>query len=95
MKAAMERAAARGKVNVEGRALGGEFPVHDTETNQGGLLQVRITAKFTDIRTFEFQVRCDGVAVIFAHSQIFIGLSNIKKCNTFGGNVFLLEEFGW
>ncbi|EFO96870.1 CRE-AEX-3 protein [Caenorhabditis remanei] len=77
MKAAMERAAARGKVNVEGRALGGEFPVHDTETNQGGLLQVR----------------CDGVAVIFAHSQIFIGLSNIKKCNTFGGNVFLLEEF--
>ncbi|CCD62711.1 MAP kinase-activating death domain protein [Caenorhabditis elegans] len=77
MKAAMERAAARGKVNVEGRALGGEFPVHDTETNQGGLLQVR----------------CDGVAVIFAHNQIFIGLSNIKKCNTFGGNVFLLEEF--
>lgn len=40
MKAAMERAAARGKVSVEGRALGGEFPVHDTETNQGGLLQV-------------------------------------------------------
>ncbi|CAL2052823.1 unnamed protein product [Caenorhabditis brenneri] len=77
MKSAMERAAARGKVNVEGRALGGEFPVHDTETNQGGLLQVR----------------CDGVAVIFAHSQIFIALSNIKKCNTFGGNVFLLEEF--
>ncbi|CAI2355571.1 unnamed protein product [Caenorhabditis sp. 36 PRJEB53466] len=77
MKTAMERAAARGKVSVEGRALGGEFPVHDTETNQGGLLQVR----------------CDGVAVIFAHSQIFIALSNIKKCNTFGGNVFLLEEF--
>ncbi|ULT79446.1 hypothetical protein L3Y34_010217 [Caenorhabditis briggsae] len=77
MKAAMERAAARGKVNVEGRALGGEFPVHDTESNLGGLLQVR----------------CDGVAVIFADKQIFIGLSNIKKCNTFGGNVFLLEEF--
>lgn len=41
MKNAMERAAARGKVNVEGRDLGGEFPVHDTEANQGGLLQVR------------------------------------------------------
>lgn len=41
----MERAAARGKVNVEGRALGGEFPVHDTETNQGGLLQVSLEKK--------------------------------------------------
>ncbi|CAD6188935.1 unnamed protein product [Caenorhabditis auriculariae] len=78
MKSAMERAAARGRVSVEGRALGGEFPVHDTESNQGGLLQVR----------------CDGVAIIFANSQQFIDLTNIKKCNTFGGNVFLLEEFG-
>ncbi|VDO57673.1 unnamed protein product [Haemonchus placei] len=26
-------------------------------------------------------------------SQQFIDLANIKKCNTFGGNVFLLEEF--
>ncbi|KAL6724495.1 hypothetical protein Aduo_019382 [Ancylostoma duodenale] len=77
VKNAMERAAARGRVSVEGRALGGEFPVHDTETNQGGLLQVR----------------CDGVAIIFANSQQFIDLANIKKCNTFGGNVFLLEEF--
>ncbi|CAB3400657.1 unnamed protein product [Caenorhabditis bovis] len=77
MKTAMERAAARGKVSVEGRALGGEFPIHDTETNQGGLLQVR----------------CDGVAVIFANSKIFIDLAKIKKCNTFGGNVFLLEEY--
>lgn len=41
MKSAMERAAMRGKVSVEGRILGGEFPVHDTETNQGGLLQVK------------------------------------------------------
>ncbi|KAK6028646.1 hypothetical protein OSTOST_05268, partial [Ostertagia ostertagi] len=77
MKKAMERAAARGRVSIESRALGGEFPVHDTETNQGGLLQVR----------------CDGVSLIFANSQHFIDLANIKKCNTFGGNVFLLEEF--
>lgn len=56
VKNAMERAAARGRVSVEGRALGGEFPVHDTETNQGGLLQVR----------------CDGVAIIFANSQVWV-----------------------
>ncbi|PAV73893.1 hypothetical protein WR25_16074 [Diploscapter pachys] len=77
MKSAMERAAMRGKVSVEGRILGGEFPVHDTETNQGGLLQVR----------------CDGIQVIFANSTQFIELANIKKCNTLGGTVFLLEEF--
>ncbi|GMT06973.1 hypothetical protein PENTCL1PPCAC_29147, partial [Pristionchus entomophagus] len=77
MKNAMERAAARGRVNVEGRDLGGEFPVHDTEANQGGLLQVRI----------------DGVSIEFVNRQYFIELGNIKKCNTYGGNVFLLEEF--
>lgn len=54
MKAAMERAAARGKVAVAGRDLGGEFPVHDAESNQGGLLQVRI----------------DGVALLFADRQV-------------------------
>ncbi|VDK47699.1 unnamed protein product [Anisakis simplex] len=53
MKAAMERAAARGKVAVTGRDLGGEFPVHDSESNQGGLLQVRI----------------DGVTLLFADRQ--------------------------
>ncbi|GMR61954.1 hypothetical protein PMAYCL1PPCAC_32149, partial [Pristionchus mayeri] len=77
MKNAMERAASRGRVNVEGRDLGGEFPVHDTEANQGGLLQVRI----------------DGVSIEFVNRQYFIELANIKKCNTYGGNVFLLEEF--
>uniref|UniRef100_A0A7I4XT80 MAP kinase-activating death domain protein n=1 Tax=Haemonchus contortus TaxID=6289 RepID=A0A7I4XT80_HAECO len=77
MKRAMERAAARGRVSIESHGLGGEFPIHDTETNQGGLLQVR----------------CDGISLLFANSQHFIDLANIKKCNTFGGSVFLLEEF--
>uniref|UniRef100_A0A914E0Z3 MAP kinase-activating death domain protein n=1 Tax=Acrobeloides nanus TaxID=290746 RepID=A0A914E0Z3_9BILA len=77
MKGAMERAAARGKVNIAGRDLGGEFPVHDTESNEGGLLQVRI----------------DGIGLLFANRQEFIDLANIKKCNTYGGNMFVLEEF--
>ena len=50
----MERAAARGKVSLTGRDLGGEFPVQDFQTNQGGLLQVRI----------------DGVALLFADRQV-------------------------
>ncbi|VDN42580.1 unnamed protein product [Gongylonema pulchrum] len=77
MKEAMERAAARGKVVLSGRDLGGEFPIQEMESNQGGLLQVRI----------------DGVALLFEDRQHFIELSNIKKCNTFGGNVFVLEEY--
>ncbi|CAD5219985.1 unnamed protein product [Bursaphelenchus xylophilus] len=77
MKTAMERAAQRGKVTIAGRDLGGEFPVHDIETSEGGLLQVRI----------------DGVRLLFADRQDFISLANIKKCNTFGGNMFVLEEF--
>ncbi|KAL3072106.1 hypothetical protein niasHS_016281 [Heterodera schachtii] len=77
MKTAMERAASRGKVQVAGRELGGEFPIHDVERNEGGLLKVRI----------------DGIALQFVNSQEFIELSNIKKCNTIGGNIFILEEF--
>ncbi|KAI6187935.1 MAP kinase-activating death domain-containing protein [Aphelenchoides besseyi] len=77
MKKSMEQAAARGKVTIAGRNLGGEFPVHDIETSEGGLLQVRI----------------DGIRLLFANRQDFIELSNIKKCNTYGGNMFVLEEF--
>uniref|UniRef100_A0AC34GSX0 MAP kinase-activating death domain protein n=1 Tax=Panagrolaimus sp. ES5 TaxID=591445 RepID=A0AC34GSX0_9BILA len=77
LKSAMERAAARGKVNIAGRDLGGEFPIHDTETNEGGLLQVRM----------------DGVSLLFATRQEFVELRNIKKCNTYGGNMFVLEEY--
>ena len=52
----MERAAARGKVSIAGRDLGGEFPIHDIETNEGGLLQVRM----------------DGVELIFANRKVCI-----------------------
>jgi hypothetical protein len=50
----MERAAERGKVTVQGRNLGGEFPVHDIEISEGGLLQVRI----------------DGIRLLFANRQV-------------------------
>ncbi|VDM30004.1 unnamed protein product [Toxocara canis] len=63
MKAAMERAAARGKVAVTGRDLGGEFPVHDAESSQGGLLQVRI----------------DGVALLFADRQVLNLLQRVRS----------------
>ncbi|VDP11901.1 unnamed protein product [Soboliphyme baturini] len=77
IKSSMEKAAARGKMALPGKELDGEFPIQDIETNQGGLLQVRI----------------DGITLIFADSKFFIDLTDIKKCNTYGGNVFVLEEY--
>nr|CAD2180348.1 unnamed protein product [Meloidogyne enterolobii] len=91
MKSAMERAASRGKYQTAGRDLGGEFPIHDVERNEGGLLKVRI----------------DGIQIQFVNSQELIELSNIKKCNTLGlnfnisiniffikgGNMFVIEEY--
>jgi hypothetical protein len=56
MKAAMERAASRGKYQTAGHDLGGEFPIHDVERNEGGLLKVRI----------------DGIQIQFVNSQVFI-----------------------
>lgn len=50
----MERAAIRGKVVITSRDLGGEFPIHDIEHNEGGLLEIRI----------------DGIALLFANRQV-------------------------
>uniref|UniRef100_A0AAY4DHJ0 MAP kinase-activating death domain protein n=1 Tax=Denticeps clupeoides TaxID=299321 RepID=A0AAY4DHJ0_9TELE len=59
-----------------GPELGGEFPVQDMKSGEGGLLQVTL----------------EGINLKFMHSQVFIELNHIKKCNTVKG-VFVLEEF--
>uniref|UniRef100_A0A3P9JWI9 MAP kinase-activating death domain protein n=1 Tax=Oryzias latipes TaxID=8090 RepID=A0A3P9JWI9_ORYLA len=76
VKDSMERAAARQQSIKPGPELGGEFPVQDMKTGEGGLLQVTL----------------EGINLKFMHSQVFIELSHIKKCNTVKG-VFVLEEF--
>ncbi|XP_053304294.1 MAP kinase-activating death domain protein isoform X10 [Spea bombifrons] len=76
VKESMERAAARQQSIKPGPELGGEFPVQDMKTGEGGLLQVTL----------------EGINLKFMHSQVFIQLSHIKKCNTVRG-VFVLEEF--
>uniref|UniRef100_A0A8C1TY75 MAP kinase-activating death domain protein n=1 Tax=Cyprinus carpio TaxID=7962 RepID=A0A8C1TY75_CYPCA len=76
VKDSMERAAARQQSIKPGPELGGEFPVQDMKTGEGGLLQVTL----------------EGINLKFMHSQVFIELSHIKKCNTVKG-VFFLEEF--
>ncbi|XP_062252815.1 MAP kinase-activating death domain protein isoform X21 [Platichthys flesus] len=76
VKDSMERAASRQQSIKPGPELGGEFPVQDMKTGEGGLLQVTL----------------EGINLKFMHSQVFIELSHIKKCNTVKG-VFVLEEF--
>uniref|UniRef100_A0A8C7MDW5 MAP kinase-activating death domain protein n=1 Tax=Oncorhynchus kisutch TaxID=8019 RepID=A0A8C7MDW5_ONCKI len=76
VKDSMERAAARQQSIKPGPELGGEFPVQDMKTGEGGLLQVTL----------------EGINLKFMHSQVFIELNHIKKCNTVKG-VFVLEEF--
>ncbi|XP_066275893.1 MAP kinase-activating death domain protein-like isoform X3 [Branchiostoma lanceolatum] len=60
----------------DGPELGGEFPIQDMQTGEGGLLQVTL----------------EGINLKFIHTQAFIELKDIRKCNTEKG-VFVLEQF--
>lgn len=75
VKDSMERAAARQQSIKPGPELGGEFPVQDMKTGDGGLLQVTL----------------EGINLKFMQSQVFIELSHIKKCNTVRGVFVLEE----
>ncbi|XP_017482841.1 PREDICTED: MAP kinase-activating death domain protein-like, partial [Rhagoletis zephyria] len=73
IKDAMEKAAASTE-------LGGEFPIQDMKTGEGGLLQVCM----------------EGVGLLFANSkdfEFFVRLENIRKCYNAKGGMFVIEEF--
>ncbi|KAG5872380.1 hypothetical protein JTB14_013571 [Gonioctena quinquepunctata] len=76
IKEAMER----GGVSGSTQDLGGEFPVQDMSTGEGGLLQVCM----------------EGVGLLFANSkdfEFFVRIIHIRKCFTQKGNIFVIEEF--
>ncbi|XP_018319964.1 MAP kinase-activating death domain protein isoform X2 [Agrilus planipennis] len=76
IKEAMERGGVAGKAPE----LGGEFPVQDMSTGEGGLLQVCM----------------EGVGLLFANSkdfEFFVRIDHIRKCFTQKGGIFVLEEF--
>ncbi|KAK9738591.1 DENN (AEX-3) domain [Popillia japonica] len=73
IKEAMER----GGVAGSAPELGGEFPVQDMSSGEGGLLQVCM----------------EGVGLLFAHSKFFVRIDHIRKCFTQKGGIFVLEEF--
>ncbi|XP_076295275.1 rab3 GDP-GTP exchange factor isoform X2 [Lasioglossum baleicum] len=80
IKDAMEKAAARGRGANSGVELGGEFPVQDMRTGEGGLLQVCM----------------EGVGLLFANSkdfEFFVRFDHIRKCFAQKDGIFVLEEF--
>ncbi|XP_070565661.1 MAP kinase-activating death domain protein-like isoform X2 [Ptychodera flava] len=66
VKESMEKAALRQNGLAGGNELGGEFPIQDVKTGEGGLLQVTL----------------EGIGLKFAHTKQFIELKDIKKCHT-------------
>ncbi|XP_068906421.1 MAP kinase-activating death domain protein isoform X2 [Tenebrio molitor] len=73
IKEAMER----GGVAGSAPELGGEFPIQDMSTGEGGLLQVCM----------------EGVGLLFANSKFFVRIDHIRKCFTQKGGIFVIEEF--
>lgn len=63
----MERAAARGAGALPGMELGGEFPIQDLRTGEGGLLQVCI----------------EGVGLLFANSKVRISFYSFASLFSF------------
>lgn len=80
IKAAMERAAARGVGGVTpGMELGGEFPVQDIQSGEGGLLQVCM----------------EGVGLLFASSKVRQTwlINKVVDVETFLGSSILHDGF--
>ncbi|XP_028159910.1 MAP kinase-activating death domain protein [Ostrinia furnacalis] len=76
IKEAMEKSGRR----QDAAELGGEFPIQDCASGEGGLIQVCM----------------EGVGLLFHHSkdfEFFVRLDHIRKCFTQNGGIFVLEEF--
>lgn len=77
IKESMQKAAATRGTSRACSELGGEFPVFDSNSGGGGILQVCL----------------EGVGFHFADNKYFIRLENIRKCFTQNGDTFVLEEY--
>ncbi|CAF2650409.1 unnamed protein product [Rotaria sp. Silwood2] len=77
IKETMERAASRMKGSLPDQQVGGEFPIKNVNTGEGGLLQVCL----------------EGICLTFENNKEFIDLQKIRKCTTQKGDIFVLEEF--
>ena len=104
----MQRAATKANdKEIPEMELGGEFPVEDIVSGEGGLLQVcmegigvlfadrKVQKKPTFIQNY-FIILILFVCIKTAIKllfQIFVRLENIRKCYTQKKGIFVLEEF--
>ena len=105
----MQRAATKANdKEIPEMELGGEFPVEDIVSGEGGLLQVcmeGIGVLFADRKVqqrpiftqnyfmFRFFMYCMYSKTMKFLFQIFVRLENIRKCYTQKKGIFVLEEF--
>ncbi|KAL3267187.1 hypothetical protein HHI36_011324 [Cryptolaemus montrouzieri] len=73
----IKKAMERGGIAGTAPELGGEFPVQDMVTGEGGLLQVCL----------------EGVGLLFENSKFFIRIDHIRKCFTQKASIFVIEEY--
>ncbi|XP_050064071.1 MAP kinase-activating death domain protein isoform X5 [Aphis gossypii] len=91
IKHSMEKAAERGQGIIPGVELGGEFPVKDMATGEGGILQVcmeGVGLLFADSKDFEVPI-----LATFTLKKFFVRLDHVRKCFTVQKKIFVLEEY--
>ena len=104
----MQRAATKANdKEIPEMELGGEFPVEDIVSGEGGLLQVcmeGIGVLFADRKVQKKPISILNYFIFFCMYciygnatkflfQIFVRLENIRKCYTQKKGIFVLEEF--
>ena len=105
----MQRAATKANdKEIPEMELGGEFPVEDIVSGEGGLLQVcmeGIGVLFADrkVQNKPILIQNYNIPIFFMYCmysktmkflfQIFVRLENIRKCYTQKKGIFVLEEF--
>ena len=102
----MQRAATKANdKEIPEMELGGEFPVEDIVSGEGGLLQVcmeGIGVLFADrkvqkrpifTQNYFIRIYCMYSKTMKFLFQIFVRLENIRKCYTQKKGIFVLEEF--
>lgn len=83
---------------LPGQELGGEFPIRDVNTGEGGILQVCLEGVClifeNDKVNRKFEFFSNRIEIFLSLNQEFIELAKIRKCTTQKGDIFVLEEFG-
>jgi hypothetical protein len=75
--------------------LGGEFPIRNVTTGEGGLLQVCLEGICLTFENDKVNIQMILFRLLYIFFiKEFVELQKIRKCTTQKGDIFVLEEFG-